>query len=761
MRKALLFVWLGILSWNCFGQVASKVEKFLDMKSGIEKFESTADKFEVNQQTGWIILTGNVKVITDKQELTTDEARIHRESGAIKATGHVVVRQPGMGDWRGDVIEYNYKTGKGLALNGYLRAKSFGVYAKEMSRQEDGLYEGKDVTVTTCTNDLEHLHWCVTGDATLKDGEYVTLRNGVPYLFGVPFFYFPYMYRSLEIDYGVRVYPGYTSRWGGYVLFAYTLNLYRSQQPGGAILDATSHLEFRSKRGVGIGETLEWDLKRWGEGELSGFYFNDTDVNTDNNGPNWASNIPSDRYKFDLKHSVDLTPRDLLVLRGRYVSDSEVLDDYFDFVNRAESIPINLIGYEHREHALATGVTVSGPLNEFYGGVARLPEAWLDIMPTSVFNTGFNYESQTRAGFLSRQAAYYENVVDPRYAYYPGDWADYDTARVNTAHRLTYPIRLFDALSVVPRAGYQGTYYQDSASGDSLYRHSGELGVETSMRFVSGWDNGWRHTVEPYLDYSWQPTYTSWNETGVPNAYYFDRIDRSFEWLDQFGSDGVWLPYNWHGVRPGLRNLFQTKSEKSGAPRTMLDVDLYAAVQMPSPNTSDENPNIDKNGVRMLGMKTLFSPIESFEMRAAGEWDTQQEKMAYVDLSAHYKLSQAFKVGSGYMARNHELYDYDDSLIPQWNRSEHSVLYTGFYHELTEAWAWSLFARYDADEGELEEVGGYLQYSLDCLVFQLRTSYRTPYTRIDGSEKDSDFRISFIMWLRAMDKKKREQWDRW
>jgi hypothetical protein len=193
----------------------------------------------------------------------------------------------------------------------------------------------------------------------------------------------------------------------------------------------------------------------------------------------------------------------------------------------------------------------------------------------------------------------------------------------------------------------------------------------------------------------------------------------------------------------------------------MLDVDLYAAVQMPSPNTSDENPNIDKNGVRMLGMKTLFSPIESFEMRAAGEWDTQQEKMAYVDLSAHYKLSQAFKVGSGYMARNHELYDYDDSLIPQWNRSEHSVLYTGFYHELTEAWAWSLFARYDADEGELEEVGGYLQYSLDSLVFQLRTSYRTPYTRIDGSEKDSDFRISFIMWLRAMDKKKREQWDRW
>jgi lipopolysaccharide export system protein LptA len=759
MRKALLFACVGVLSWGCLGQVTSKMENLLDMKSGIEKFESSADKFEVNQQTGWIILTGHVKILTDKQELTANEARIHRESGAIKASGNVGIKQPGLGEWKGDDIEYNYKTGKGLALNGYLRAKDFSVYAKEMARYEDGLYEGNDVTVTTCTNDLQHLHWCVCGDGRIKDGEYVTIRNGVPYLFGVPFFYFPYMYRSLDVDYGVRVYPGYTSRWGAYVLFAYTLNLYRSEQKGGIKIDATSHVEFRSRRGVGIGETLEWDLKRWGEGEMSGFYFDDIDPSNDNNAPNWVSNIPSDRYKLDIKHSVDLTPRDLLLLRARYVSDSEVMDDFFDRANRSESIPINLLAYEHREHALAGGATVSGPLNEFYGGVARLPEAWFDVMPTSVFNTGFNYESQTRMGFLSRQAAYYESAVNPKYAYSPGEWADYETARVNTAHRFTYPLKLFDALSVVPRVGYQGTYYQDSESGDSLYRHSGELGVETSMRFVSGWDNGWRHTIEPYIDYSWQPTY--WSEQGETKAYFFDRIDRSFEWLDQFGSDGVWLPYNWHGVRPGFRNLFQTKSEKAGTPRTVLDLDLYAAVQMPSPGTSDAKPNIDENGVRLLGMKTIFSPIESFQVRSIGEWNTEQDKMAYFDLGANYKISKSFNVGGGYMARDHEIYDYGISPIPLWNRVERSVCYTGFYHEITDAWAWSLFVRFDADAGHTDEVGGYLQYSLDCLVFQLRSSYRPSYTRVDGSEKESDYRISLVMWLRAMDKKKFDQWDRW
>lgn len=581
----------------------------------------------------------------------------------------------------------------------------------------------------------------------------------MPYLFGVPLFYFPYLYRSMDVNYGVRIYPGYTSRWGGYVLFAYTLNLYRSEKKNGPLVDATSHVEFRTKRGVGIGETLEWNLKRWGEGELSGFYFRDIDPYEDNTGHNWATEIPEDRYKVELKHTADITPRDLFLLRAKYLSDSEVLDDYFEVVNRAESIPINLASYEHREHALAAGATVSGPLNDFYGGVARLPEGWLDIMPTSVFNTGINYESQTRIGYLLRQPAYYDNTEDDIYAYYAGKWADYETARVNTAHRLTYPVKLFDALSLVPRVGYQGTYYQDSGSDDALHRHSGEVGVEASMRFVSGWNNGWRHTLEPYVDYSWQPTY--WNEDGANGVYLFDRIDRSLDWLEQFGADGVWLPYNWHGVRPGVRNLFQTKSETTGAPRTLLDVDLYTAIQLPTPNASDAAPNIDEEGVRFLGMKTIFSPIESFETRAIGEWDVEEDRFAYVDLALHYRIADTFNIGGGYMARNHDLYDYDLSPVPQWNRAEHSVIYTGFSHEITDAWAWSLFVRYDTELGELDEVGGYLQYSLDCLVFQIRSSYRHSYTRIDGSDKDSDFRISFVMWLRAMDKKKRERWDRW
>lgn len=752
------------MSCVCHGQVAPKVDSLLGMKSEIEKFESSADKFEVDQKSGWITLTGNVKVITDKQQLASDQARIHRESGAVKATGHVVVTQFGLGEWRGDSVEYNYKTGKGLAVNGALKASQFSVYSKSLERTEEGLYLGDDVTVTTCTNALHHLHWCLNGDARIKDGEYAELYDAVPYLFGVPFFYLPYWYRAMDLDYGVHLYPGYTSRWGGYVLFTYKLNLYRSPKKDGPKLDGTSHLEFRTKRGAGVGETLAWDLKRWGEGELSAFYFWDINPDADNGGKSWSSDIPSGRYKLELSHATDITPRDLFLVRGKYLSDSEVLDDYFDSLNRTESVPINFASYEHREHAWASGATVSGPLNEFYGGVSRLPEGWLDVVPTPVFNTGINYESQSRVGYLARQAAYYGASGNPLYAYYPGEWADYETVRGNTAHRLTYPVKVFDVLSVVPRMGYQGTYYQDSGSGDTLYRHAGEVGAEASMRITSGWEHGWRHTVEPYVDYSWQPV--DWqgdvkDDDGNNGVYLFDKVDRSLEWLDQFGMDGVWLPYSWHGVRPGLRNLLQKKSETTGAPRTVLDVDVYGAIQLEDFSSRDAQPNVADNGVRMAGVKTVFSPIETLDSRAVAEWDMEEDRLAYIDLNAHYQLNSQFSVGGGYMARDHALYDYDVSPVAQWSRAEYSVLYGGFFHELTEAWAWSMFVRYDTDDASLDEIGGFIQYSLDCLVFQLRSSYRGDYTRIDGSDKKDDFRISFVMWFRAMRPEQRNTWDRW
>ena len=57
---------------------------------------------------------------------------------------------------------------------------------------------------------------------------------------------------------------------------------------------------------------------------------------------------------------------------------------------------------------------------------------------------------------------------------------------------------------------------------------------------------------------------------------------------------------------------------------------------------------------------------------------------------------------------------------------------------------------------------GFIQYSLDCLVFQLRAAYINDFERIDRiSERDNDFRISIMMWLRAHDRAPDDEWLTW
>ena len=720
-------------------------------QAGASGLEITAGKFEVDQKTGWTTATSNVLVRTGDHELRADRVRLHRDKGDVQARGNVFISQQGFGSWSGDYIEYNYLTGAGLTGSGIFQAGVFRVSAQEVSRRTDGRYDAKHLEITTCTNAPGHSHWSITGRGRYKDNDYVEIFDAVPWLFGVPFAYLPYWFRDIDTHYGFRLVPGYTSKWGAYVLGGYVYNLYESPHADGPKLDASTHVDYRSKRGAAVGENLRWDLKEWGRGRLETYYAWDQDPPDNMRDANWTSDMDEERYRVRLFHEADLTPRDQFILRGTVNSDSEVANDFFDRQNRGESTPMNFASLEHREHSWAAGATVSGPLNDFYAGASRLPEGWLNIVPQPIFDTGLNYESQTRAGYLDRDPARYDQA-EPDFMYYPGSWADYNATRVDTAHRVTYPMKVGDVLSVVPRAGYRGTYYSDAELDSNVYRHTAELGAEASLRATSDWNNGVRHGVEPYLDYSFQPTHFDQDNGRV---YGFDHYDRSIEWFDQFGMDGTWLPYDWHGVRPGVRNLWQQRDEKN-VMRTVLEWDAYAGVQFDS-----EGP-LDEEGLRLFGSKILCKPSKDLDLKAVSEWDNEEQTMAYADLSAFYRLNEKIRFGGGYLGRDHQLYDYDVSPVEQWNRVKENLLYGGFTHDINAIWSWSLFARYDLRRSDLDEIGGYIQYSLDCLVFQLRSAYVNDFQRIDDmSEREDDFRVALMVWLRAEDRTAEDDWLTW
>ncbi len=754
MKRTAIVAWV-VSAMACLMAVKAQAQNGglmpIPRQMGDSGLEITADKFEVDQKSGWITATGNVKVRTGEHDMSADRVRLHQEKGDVQARGNVVLKQRGFGSWSGDYIEYNYKTGRGLTGIGQVESGVFRVSAKEVTRREDGRYDALNAEVTTCTNAPGHRHWRMTGHARYKDNDYVEIFDAVPWLFGVPFAYLPYWYRDIDTHYGFRLVPGYTSKWGAYMLGGYIYNIYESPREAGPSLDGSTHVDYRTERGAAVGQDLHWDLKDWGHGKLETYYAWDQDPPNDAEDMNWMSDVNEERYRIRLRHQADLTPRDQFLLRGTVNSDSEVTHEFFDREDRGESIPMNFTSLEHREHAWVSGVTVSGPLNDFYGGVARLPEGWLNVMPQSLFGSGLNYESQTRAGYLNRDSARYENAM-PEYMYYPGTWAEYNVARVDTAHRVTYPMTFADVVSVVPRAGYRGTYYSEAELDNNVFRHSAELGAETSLRASSDWNNGVRHTVEPYLDYSYQPTHYDVDNNG--RVYGFDHYDRSMMWFDQFGMDGTWLPYDWHGVRPGVRNFWQTR-DKKGRMRKVLDWDIFGAVQFDS-----EGP-LDQEGLRMAGTKLVYAPTEKIDIKAHAEWDTEEEVVAYADLSTFYKLTEKFRLGGGYLARDHDVYDYDVSPVEEWNRVKENLAYGGFTHDVNDTWSYSFYVRYDLRYNELDEVGGYVQYSLDCLVFQLRSAYVNSFDRIDGTSNGDDFRFALMMWLRAEKRSPADEWLTW
>ena len=678
----------------------------------------------------------------------------------------------------------NRATGELLATgNVSAAAAPYRFHSNRVQRTVDGIYSfGEDARMTTCSNHVEHLHWELDGDFTFIQDEAVLVKNAWLKYYDVPVFWVPYWYYPLNTDYGLRVLPGYRSRWGGFLLTKYVYDLVNDGKPDAYSLGASTYADYRTKNGFGVGQSVRWNLQDFGKGKISAYNAWDEDYDRymrrnwsghHRNYRNWGSDVERQRYRVVLDHGAELTERDDLHVHAVYLSDSHVNRDFFDKDNRLESIPANEAWYEHHELSWAAGGSVSGPVNDFYGGTARLPEGWLSVEPQPVWDLPVNYESQTRAGYLNHDYARYGSH-DPMYRYVPyigtnGRGADYQAFRMDTAHRLTIPFKLGDMFSVVPRAGYRGTYWSDSgdrdsdylkASGDGLFRHICEVGATASARGSGWWSDRVRHTIEPYLDYSFQDVELS---EGRGRRYYaFDNYDRSTDWLDQFGFEGRGLPYNWHGIRPGIRNMIQ-QMDDAGVLRTLLDWDIYAAVPFETMTPyregvlagypdRDEDANYSRSGHRQVvpGTRIRWNPARDISFLTRAEYDCQNSKAAYADIVFRHRLSDSFSYHVSYIGRDQRIWGYLPSEYRRWNYEYSNIIQVGFTHDVCDWFAWSPYIRFDCRANETDEVGAWFDLMSDCLGYRFQFAHETSYRRVDGSKEACDNRVMFFIYLRAL-----------
>lgn len=682
-------------------------------------------------------------------------------------------------------LSANRQTGVLVATGNVVAvAAPYRLHTDAAQRAADGHYAFAPGTMmTTCSNDVDHLHWRLTGEFHYLENQAAVVRDAWVTLFDVPVLWVPYWFYPLNTNYGLRVMPGYTSKWGGYLLTGYVYDIWNEGKGEGPSLGGSTYADFRTRNGVALGQTIRWNLADYGKGKFKVYHAWDIDYDRyedhwgdhKRNYRNWGSDVDRERYGLKLEHYADITERDTLRAQATYYSDSWFRRDFYRNEERGESIPINEVSYEHRELSWASGVSASGPLNDFYGGVARLPEGWISVSPQPIWDLPVNYESQTRAGYLNRNYAEYRGASEDMFRYVPyigpdGRAADYQAFRADTSHRITAPFKLWDVLAVAPRATYHGTFWSDSgsraalaegrskASGDDIYRNIAEFGLTASARGSAWLSDAWRHTVEPYLDYSYQVVDTT--STRKRRAYVFDGYDGATEWLDQFGFEGRGLPYNWHGVRPGIRNIFQ-RTDEHGVPRTVFDADLYAAVPFASYSRytrgswmngyakDGDDPHYSHRDDIVPGLRLRYAPTKRVTFLARSEYDARNDKAAYSDLFMRHRITDNFSWHLGYIGRDHRTWEYVPSIYDRFNWAKSSIARIGFEHGICDWLAWGPYLRYDCRHGEVDEIGAWVDFMTDCLALRVQLEYENDYRRIDGSHHDDDVRVVIFIYLRA------------
>lgn len=688
-----------------------------------------------------------------------------------------------------------------LVASGHVNAV-YGPYrlmSESVSRIGGDYTFSQPTIVTTCTNDACRLHWSASGNVVYRDGskgaKEIVARDMTLRAFGVPVFWVPYWWQPLDTDYGWRVMPGYRSRWGAYLLVKYVYDIAGGFDEGEWGLRGNTRFDVRTRNGVALGQSVGWQLGDFGRGKFKVYYAWDQDADrydrhwTDAkkwNHSNWGSKVPDERYGLMAQHRWEATERDTLRVRAAYYSDSHFQRDFLrdaklGLVNRFPYPERNEFAWEHLENSYGLGLSVAGPLNEFYGGVARLPEIYFDVAPQPVFSLPANYESATRLGWLDRRYAKYGRASTAApYRYSPGEWADYSAFRADTYHRFSLPFRVADMVSVVPRVGLRGTYWSHSGrenltgygragrAGDDVTRSIVEGGVTFAARGAAWLDGTWQHIVEPYADLLAQEARYSGLRNGS-RALWFDSVDGSADYLDQFAGRSRNLPYSWYGATPGVRNAFR-RADGRGNLRTVVDIDFYTAVQLNDPSWTEggrrhrlarhqKKPNHGRSGKATAspGLRAAWRPTEDAAILSRVEWDGQNDSVAYADVAWRQKWHRDLSSTLSYFERDQRRWDFSSSPYDpavetgdDFNWAKYSSVGLSMEHEICDAVAWGPFVRWDLRENELDEAGAWLDLRTDCLGFRFSLSYENDYRRIDGSEHEDDWRFSFCVYLRAL-----------
>lgn len=672
--------------------------------------------------------TNGVFVKYGNTVLTADSASVNQDTGEAVADGHVHIE---MGDqlWVGDHVTYNFKTRQ-------MRSEQFRtgkppVFAAGRELTGDltnKTYNARHAFVTT--DDVSDPTFRVRASRIkIVPGKYIEMWNAVLFVGDVPAFYFPYYRRNIGPHANNwNFLAGFRSSYGPYILDNYTWWLNDA-------VDGKFHVDYREKRGPGVGPDLNLHLGQWGNAAFQYYYTYDHDQYRGTNGLPDFGPIPENRQR--VYFGWQATPATNLNLKAlvNYQSDAFMEHDFFESAYRDNPQPNTFIEANKYSDNWSLDALATPELNNFFDQVERLPDVKLTGLRQQIFDTPVYYDSESSAGYYKTFFAQ-TNGVTPL--------PNYSASRADTYHQLLVPWTFFNWLNVTPRVGGRFTYYSSESgpggTNSEAYRTVFNTGISTSFKASQLWTgatnsflqiDGLRHVIEPSANYVYVPR----PSTAPPQLPQFDSALPSlgllpiefpdYNNIDSVDSENV--------IRFGLRNTLQTK--RDGQIDNLLDWNLTLDWRLnPGHAANLDEPFSPRQTFSDLYSEFTFKPRNwiAFESQVREDVNNGDLNLAFHQLTFTPNERWSWGLGHWYLRNGFDGFTQADNFIT-----------STIYYRLDDNWGFNMTDDFNAADGRLQQ-------QLYTVYHDMRSWTGALTLRvIDNSTGPTDFTVAVTFSLKA------------
>ena len=672
--------------------------------------------FQTRQGSG----TNGVLVRYGTAFLTADQVSVDQQSGDVVADGNVHIQSEEQ-IWASEHVRYNFRTHQ-------MQAEQFRTGKTPVFMEGEGLHGQLTNRVYTATNGV------ITTDDVAEPavkvrakyikiipGDRVEAHSATLYVEGVPVFYFPYYSRNIGPHANnFNFVPGYRSSYGPFLLSSYHFFL-------GEELDGAAHVDYRERRGVGMGPTLNYHLGRWGDGTFKYYYLHDENPGAGGGDPK----IDPNRQRVDFSYQANPATNLYVKTVARYQGDTNIVREFFEGEYRLDPQPNSFVEVNRFWQNFSVDSYVQPQVNNYLETQERLPDVQVNGLRQQLWESPVYYESQSSAGYYRHEYGKTNGV---------SAGSNYEATRVDTYQKLLLPHTFFDWLNVTPRVGGRYTYYGEAtgpgANTGAENRWVFDTGAETSAKASRLWPgaendffqvDGLRHIIEPSINYAYIPT---------PNVYGTNKVPQFDYQLPSLRLLPITMPdYNSidsiqgeNVFRFGLHNKLQTKRE--GEVVNLVDWNIYSDWNLhPNTNQSTFSDFYSDLSVKPRTWLTLES-LTRYDIKD-GDW-----RMSLSTVTIRPNNTWSWTVGQFYLRD-------DLSGSPTALGVGNNLFTSTLLLRLNENWGFRSSQMFEARTGTMQEQS-YTVYR-DLRSWTAALSFRVR----NGANTPNDFTVAFTFSLKA------------